>query len=230
MLGLPISPAIQRANLADGKTRFDVCGEVHTNIYKDTIQCGLDALVVRELGVDILAGIPFLVSNDITVDFAQRQICIQGITFSYDNDTMLNTSAVDTSTDMQVLRSPESSILLPGETTQVQLPPSFLKHHAVAIQPHVVRDTGDIWPPPQILSVTGDSIVIPNDTRDPIVLTKHQHFVQVHSVTTANLAGQHCAPQTSPLLQSPVGPFSAQISLDPENILPLSAKEEFECV
>ena len=52
MLGLPISPAVQRANLANGKTRLDVCGEVYTNIYKDTIQCGLDASVVRELGID----------------------------------------------------------------------------------------------------------------------------------------------------------------------------------
>ena len=85
MLGLPIGCTVQGASLADGKTHFDICGEVHTTLYKNAMQCELDALVVRELGVDVLAGNSFLVSNlkllGVTLDFANRRICMRGRTF-----------------------------------------------------------------------------------------------------------------------------------------------------
>ena len=67
MYGFPISPASQMARQANGITPMDVVGEVHCSLTQGSTTLELDALVVRQLDVDILAGNPFMVRNDIGV-------------------------------------------------------------------------------------------------------------------------------------------------------------------
>ena len=55
------------ARQADGVTPMDVIGEVHCSLTRGQWTFELDALVVRQLDVDILAGNPFMVRNDIGV-------------------------------------------------------------------------------------------------------------------------------------------------------------------
>lgn len=57
---------------------MDVIGEVHCYLARGEWTFELDALVVRQLDVDILAGNPFMVRNDIGVCLAKRQIEICG--------------------------------------------------------------------------------------------------------------------------------------------------------
>ena len=64
---LPIKLASQIARQADGVTPLDVIGEVHCNVNRGHVSFQLDALVVKQLDVDVLAGNPFLVRNDIAV-------------------------------------------------------------------------------------------------------------------------------------------------------------------
>ena len=58
---------------ADGVTSVDVMDEVHCSLTRGKWTCELDALVVHQLDVDILAGNPFMVRNDIDVRPAKRQ-------------------------------------------------------------------------------------------------------------------------------------------------------------
>ena len=74
LYGFPITPASQMARQADGVTPMDVIGEVHCSLTRGQWTFELDALVVRQLDVDILAGNPFMVCNDICVRPAKRQI------------------------------------------------------------------------------------------------------------------------------------------------------------
>ena len=67
LYGFPITPASQMARQADGVTPMDVIGEVHCSLTRGQWTFELDALVVRQLDVDILAGNPFMVRNDIGV-------------------------------------------------------------------------------------------------------------------------------------------------------------------
>lgn len=76
-LNLNITKSSQRASLADDKTQLDITGEVHTILCKDNIKCKLDALVVKNLDVDLLAGNPFLMDNHVSIDFSNRIIHIQ---------------------------------------------------------------------------------------------------------------------------------------------------------
>ena len=77
-INLPLIPASQMARKAECVTSLEVIGEVHCKLSRDSLSFTLDALVVRELDVDILAGTPFLVSNDIAKRPAKRQIVIKG--------------------------------------------------------------------------------------------------------------------------------------------------------
>ena len=76
--GFPVSPASQMARQADGVTPMDVVGEVHCSLARGSSTFELDALVVRQLDVDILAGNPFLSKNDIAIRPAKRKILIGG--------------------------------------------------------------------------------------------------------------------------------------------------------
>ena len=58
----PIKPASHVALQADGVTPLDVIGEVHSNVTRGHLSFQLDALVVKQLDVDVLAGNPFLLA------------------------------------------------------------------------------------------------------------------------------------------------------------------------
>ena len=66
------------ARQADEVSPMDVIGEVHCSLTRGQWTFELDALVVRQLDIDILAGNPFMVRNDIGVRRAKRQIEIGG--------------------------------------------------------------------------------------------------------------------------------------------------------
>ena len=84
LFGFPIMPASQVAGQADGVTPLDVIGEVHCSLTRGQWTFELDALVVCQLDVDILAGNPFMVCNNIGVRPAKRQNEIGGTdTISY---------------------------------------------------------------------------------------------------------------------------------------------------
>ena len=67
MYNLPITPVSQIARQADGVTQLEVIGEIHCNVTRGNVSFQLDALVVKQLGVDVLAGNPFLADNDVAV-------------------------------------------------------------------------------------------------------------------------------------------------------------------
>lgn len=76
-IGLHLASASQLAHQADGITPLEVIGEVHcdlTNLHT----FNLNVLVVKHLDVEILAGNPFLETNDIAARPAKCQIVIAG--------------------------------------------------------------------------------------------------------------------------------------------------------
>ena len=66
-IGIPISLSSQLALQADGHSSLEVVGETHITLTRDKHSFLLEALVVSNLDSDILAGVPFMVQNDISV-------------------------------------------------------------------------------------------------------------------------------------------------------------------
>ena len=63
-IGAAIKQSSQQALQADGVTPLAVAGETRLILSRTDKQLALDALVVDDLEVDILAGTPFLIAND----------------------------------------------------------------------------------------------------------------------------------------------------------------------
>jgi len=61
--GFLITPSSQMVRQADGVTPMDVTGKVHCSVTRGQWTFELDALVVRQLDVEILASDPFVVCN-----------------------------------------------------------------------------------------------------------------------------------------------------------------------
>ena len=87
----------------------------------------LDALVVKQLDVDVLAGNLFLVTNDIAVRPSKRQIIIQGVdSVEYGSQSSEHNDVPSARhTQTFLLRYPRKTFLLPGITLSFKLLPAL---------------------------------------------------------------------------------------------------------
>ena len=76
-IGAPITKSSQQALQADGLTPLAVVGETRLILSRADKHLALDALVVDDLDVDVLAGTPFLIANEISVCPVKCQVRIQ---------------------------------------------------------------------------------------------------------------------------------------------------------
>ena len=77
-MSLQIHPTKHWANQADGIKQMTACGEVLITLTRDDISLPIEAIVMKELGCDIIGGAPFMESNDIILDMPKQQIVIAG--------------------------------------------------------------------------------------------------------------------------------------------------------
>ena len=67
-----------------GQSPLSIKGETRMNLTRNAKRFFLEALVVENIDVDILAGVPFMACNDISVRPAKHQIIIgDGTTYEY---------------------------------------------------------------------------------------------------------------------------------------------------
>ena len=66
-IGAVIKATKQSALQTDGITPLPTVGETHLELTRDNTVLHMEALVVNDLDVDVLAGMPFISSNDITM-------------------------------------------------------------------------------------------------------------------------------------------------------------------
>ena len=64
-LNVKIKPTKVKAKLADNKTFLDVVGEISIDLTRGKMSFKFNAIVVTNLGPDVLAGTPFQKENDV---------------------------------------------------------------------------------------------------------------------------------------------------------------------
>ena len=123
-IGAPIQKTKQTALQADGITPLAVVGEVHLDLRRNANKLHLDALVVNDLDVDILAGTPFVVTNDISIRPSKHQITIQDSNIIYYSPSSTPTHAnYIRRAQAHILRAPSTtSVIWPGEYIDVPIP------------------------------------------------------------------------------------------------------------
>ena len=234
-IGIPIKPADQMAHQADGITPLDVIGEVHVQFHRENWTCQLDALVVEQLDVDVLAGNPFLVVNDIATRPAKRQIVIAGKDIMYYGPQVHQGASVRR-TQAFVLRGPsQESVVLPGQYIEVSTPPDADPDELWALEPRFDAPSSKgikperAWPPPQAVHSVAHKLRITNTSEEPVLLRRYEHFCQVHAVTSPATTAEQTQPYNGDIGQCSTLPKSNSdlVSIDPDTHLDEETREKF---
>ena len=195
-LNAKITKSNQTAFQADGKSPMTVVGEVRITFTRSDKTFTFEGLVVENLEVDILAGVPFLSLNDITIRTAKHHVILDdGTIYTYGTvPTQISDNRhVVRRTQAHVLRAPPSSTTIwPGEYVEVDLPENVPQDTSLALEPrtdsHVSTASlskSQLWPTPDIITAVGNKICIPNLSREQKVLRRNEHFCQVSAIFCA---------------------------------------------
>ena len=232
-IGAPITKSTQLALQADGQSSLTVIGETKLEVTRDTHTFFLEALVVDNLDADILAGVPFMVHNDITVRPAKHQIILSdNTTYCYGPESRASGPHAIRFTKAAVLRAPTTTTTLwPGEFIEVSSPqgvdPSH--DHLLALEPRI-DSTNTSWPSPSLVASIAGKIRIPNDTDHPLTIKKNSHIGQVCAVYTPSTSPpllDSCSVTQSLKCTQPRALHSSSIKLDPSNILSVDMRNQF---
>ena len=189
-MGLHIKPASQMARQADGVTPLDVKGEIHCTVTRSKMTFQLDALVVDQLDVNVLAGNPFMVMNDVATRPAKKQIVLRGSDIVYYGPQSHSGPSARRTQSYLLRHSHPSNVILPGEFLEAYTPSDAEPDTVWALEPRTDQQLssklGKMWPQPQEIHSVGGALRITNTTDQPILIQKHQHFGQILAISTAD--------------------------------------------
>ena len=186
-----IKPTSQRARAANGEL-LNVIGKTDVVLYRGNKPYKLSGLVCAGK-CDLLVGMPFLKENDIAIRPATNQLIIDGTEF-VDYDPVRRIKSIN-----QVNRvtqftghSPTRQIILPGQSGKFLLP-GVQDNNTVLIEARwdshcnrIATKDSELWPTPQIVSVSDSAVELPNNTLNPILVNKAEHICQFHPQREVN--------------------------------------------
>ena len=219
-LGAKVEETRQSAKQADGSSPLSLLGETRLSFSRDNKEFYFEGLVVENLDVDVLAGIPFMETNDISIRSARRKVLIGDSVCSYGGDIGQPTNAHHSVRRAHVLRATVSTTLWPGDFIELDVPESACDIDSTyAVEPHET-DQNSSWLQPDIIQSVANKIRIPNLAGDVHVIKKNDHLCRVRGVFAPNTV-----PSGDPLIcqaatKKPCVPHSLTVTIDPDNILP----------
>ncbi len=229
-LGITVTGSTQSAFQVDGSSLLEVVGETRTRFQRDGHSLYFEGLVVENLNFDIVAGIPFMEKNDVSIRPAKRQICLNEDVYSYGSlQTPMDKHAMRR---VHVLRAQDKCTVWPGDYIELELPPELCDVDCeLAIEPHMdtSRDQSDShqWPAPTSLRSVSGKIRIPNLTGEPWLVQRSDHLCCVHA-TYAPSPTDAAAPANPPKPAAKVNSAlsSDHVALDPDNVMPPDIKDK----
>ena len=226
-IAINIVPSTQLACQADGRTPLTVVGEVHTQFTLGHHTFMFDALVIEELDVDILGGMPFMQVNDIAIRPANSTLIIKWKEVIQYRKTkpIISGSKVRRAF---ILRGPDRrTVLLPGDSLSLTVPDDAEDNEEWAIEPRCDSRVSCTWIVPQETKVVDSRIDLINASSEPVVIDKHAHVCQVQPVVDVSDITSTDVDYKHEVTRPPKNvPFSASVSIDPDNIVPEAIRQQ----
>ena len=211
----PIKKSTQNAYQADGKSPLAVIGETHMIFTRDQMSFTFQALVVEDLDVDVLGGVPFTDCNDITIRTARHLVILSdGSEIRYGSN-VFNSNPSIRRTQAHILRAPSTATLWPGDFVEVKVPDEESSEDVFALEPRTDNDCNSPWLKPSVINSVGGTLRVCNNTDEPILLKKNQHFGQVSSLYTPQHISKPIDEAPEPSTKHTV-PFSTVVRIDPD--------------
>ena len=231
----------QKVRMADGKSPLEVVGETDVTLYRNRKPYKLSAIVCRNTDTKILAGMPFMRSNDIAIRPFANEIIIGGTEFIKYNPQRISSRFVRRITTSAKRRQ----VILPGQSIELEVADI---HREVAIEPRwdsAVNKKHNkeslLWPQPQTTEVVDGKVTLYNTQNEPIIIHKNEPVCNVYPSislpsrdnTTHQIINTTPQPSqnkpSSDTVNTPPKPanyqaFSDSVNLNPDGIL--SQQEE----
>lgn len=182
----------QTASQAAGDD-LNVVGEVHMEFERYPHKFKFNGLVVRNLKDEVVAGVPFLDLNDIWVRTSKKLIYI-GDKEIIKYDTVRSSHSANRSVAV-ILRVPNQTALLPGDSVNFAVPPELHGESQVAVEPRMISASmitekeNHMWLRPQIVSTHKNQIELVNTSDHPVLLKKHEQVANIRFITTTEELG-----------------------------------------
>ena len=230
-LNLTKSSSNQLATLADGKTSLGVVGEVHTEFERDGKTLHFSGLIVKELDVGILCGVPFLERNDITLRPARKQVILRdNTTITYGSKSQDKNSSVHRG--CSIVRVDRTSTIWPGEYVDLKVSDEFPSESTVAIEPCTPELSEKVWPAPGMYQTVDHTVRLVNTTKEPQTIKRHNHLCQASTTFSPSTGDSAGNVSLDPNIMkkkevTPPSRHSAMVSIDPDNILSPTLKQKF---
>ena len=218
-LGVAVTKTTQLAHQADGSSPLKVVGEIRTCFQRDEHSLYFEGLVVENLDSDILAGIPFMVRNDISIRPAKYQVCVGEHICYYATQHKSDRHAVR---HAHVLCATEKSTVWPRQCIDLELPADLRDVEGeLAVEPHADLSRTHHWIAPVLLQGMEGKFRVPNFIKEPQLVQRHEHIFRVRATfhpTCEDVSLSAETPKVGPISKST--PFSDLVALDPDNIMP----------
>ena len=232
-LNLQITPTHQRASMADGSSPLQVVGEVNFKCTRDHHALKFSGLVVGKLNCPILAGMPFLVTNDVFVRPRECSIYLG------DCCTIRNvpkkSQKSNVSRHATILKVSQKTCILPGEDIPLQVPSEYCNQE-IAIEPRLLSpcylDVPNWLTCKTTIPNADGAILIENTSDEPVLLRKNEQFAQLY-----NLEDGSDDPLQTDLVPTSVHirntkshstPFSDTVQIDPASETSIEERSVFK--
>ena len=134
---------------------------------------------MNELDADILAGTPFMSTNDISVRPAKQQILIGDTNLVHYCTSPSDSPNRVCRTQAHLLKPEATSVIWPGRYLELALPSDLQPECTLAIESRTDNDKFlNNWPQPSIIEAVSGKFRIPNNTDEPLYLGKNEHFAK----------------------------------------------------
>ena len=180
-LGLTITPSSQIATQADGKSGLDIIGETRFQVTRDNLTLHFEGLVASKMDTEVLAGIPFIAHNNISIHPAINVVKINDNQYPYGSSPA---SALVHRVNSGVARCTSSSkTIWPGEFIEATCSIAPSEDAEVAIEPHC----SSTFPlDPLVTTSLKGTIRLVNNSKSPVHVSKDQHVAQVFRATSSS--------------------------------------------
>jgi hypothetical protein len=136
-MGVDIQKTPQSAHQADGLSSLKAVGKTRLTFTRDTHKFYFEGLVVENLDIEILAGMPFMQRNDIHIRPARHQVFVGDHTV-YEYGSNSTTALHHTLRHAHIRRAPPQEVTIwPGKFVEIELPEEASTDSMYALEPRV---------------------------------------------------------------------------------------------
>ena len=138
-------------------------GETRLTFTRGSHELFFEGLVVENLDTEILAGIPFMEKNYVSIRPSRREV-ILGDNHVYTYGYSPQQSTAHTIRRAHIVRAPSpSTTLWPGDFVEIDLPSDMLSSdNTFSVEPHIVTEQSMSWPEPCLVSSVSGKLRISN--------------------------------------------------------------------